>query len=94
MFGIKEVRGSEAYSDTLTYRRTTLTLRETLDNQDYARAWNKEIKAGRHFYAASPLTDNLCPVEQFRTRSGRLEAKSEQTGRWLQVSFERVRRSA
>jgi len=69
-------------------------LRQALDNADYARAWNKEIKAGRRFYAISPLTGLFADVTQFRVRKGWLQAKSLRTGKWLGVTFDTVRRSA
>lgn len=74
-------------------RMNEMTSREAYDNGCYARAWNKEIKKGRLFYAISPLTGQSTPVCQFRTRKGHLEAKSERTGNWLGVAHESVRRS-
>jgi hypothetical protein len=66
------------------------TLRQSLDNQFYAREFNAKIRKGKSYYAISPLTNQHSAVTQFRTRKGSLQAKSERTGKWLGVTVESV----
>lgn len=70
-----------------------MTLSERLDNEACAREWNKQIREGRTFWAASPLNGQHATVTQFRSRKGHLQGKSERTGKWLGVTRESAMRS-
>lgn len=72
----------------------TVPLRERLDAQDRARAFNRNIKQGKRYYAISPLAAHhgrMTPVTKFRVRKGGLQAQSQYTGNWFGVTFENVR---